>query len=210
MRFAASVLAVQPGAQGAGVGRALLERSLGYAAGTRAGLIVSSNDPRALRLYSLSGFSLRPTLDADGTLDRSALPAPHPAVREGGEDDLDALAVISRRIRGGPHTSEIAFGLHQGARLVRLGERGFAVAQPGQGVWMLAALDEPAATALLWSALELVGDSGEASVRWITQGQDWAMRVVLRAGLRLRVAGALCVRGQPGPLRPYVPSGAFA
>ena len=74
-----SLFAVDPGAQSGGAGRALLARALGYGAGTDAGMIVSSNDPRALRLYGLSGFSLHPTLSADGTVERRALPAPDPA-----------------------------------------------------------------------------------------------------------------------------------
>jgi GNAT superfamily N-acetyltransferase len=61
-----SLLAVRPDAQAAGVGRALLERSLLYGADTDAGLIPSSNDPRALRLYALAGFSLLPTFAATG------------------------------------------------------------------------------------------------------------------------------------------------
>lgn len=204
-----SLLAVDPGVQSRGAGRALMQRALGYRRDCDAGLIVSSNDPRALRLYALSGFCLQPTFQAAGTLDRSALPASHPAVREGDAADLEALAPISRKVRGAPHTDVLAFALGRGARLLRLGDRGFAVAQPGQGVWLLAAHDEEAATALLWSALELGGDADRPSVRWITGGQDWAIEVVLRAGLRLSAYGALCVRGRPGPLRPFVPSAPF-
>jgi hypothetical protein len=75
---------------------------------------------------------------------------------------------------------------------------------------VLVARDEQAAVALLWSALDLAGESDRAGVRWITGEQDWAVEVVVRAGLRLSAHGALCVSGRPGPLRPFVPSGAFA
>jgi GNAT superfamily N-acetyltransferase len=197
-----SLLAVQPGVQATGAGRPLLDHALGYADGTDCGLIVSSNDPRALRLYALAGFSLLPTFQAEGSLDRRSLPRVDAGVRDGGEADLEALASISRDVRGAPHTTELEFALRGGARLVRFGDRGFAVAQPGDGVWLLVARDEPAAAALLWSA--------RPSVRWITGGQDWAVDVVLRAGLRLTAYGALGVRGEPGPLRPFVPSGPFA
>jgi GNAT superfamily N-acetyltransferase len=204
-----SLLAVVPGAQGAGAGRLLLERTLAYGGGTDAGLIPSSSDPRALRLYGLAGFSLLPTFDATGVLDRSALPRTGAEVRAAGSADLEALAAISRDVRGAPHTSEIEFALRSGARLVRLGDRGFAVAVPGRGVWLLVARDDAAAAALLWSALALA-ETEQPSVRWITADQQWAIEIVLRAGLRLVPYGALCVIGNPGPLRPFLPSGPFA
>jgi GNAT superfamily N-acetyltransferase len=205
-----SLLAVRPGVQSAGMGRALLERTMAYNAGTDAGLIVSSNDHRALRLYARAGFSLRPTFEAVGVIDRRALPRPDPGVCERGTGELEALESISRDIRGAPHTPELELAMRSGARLLRLGDRGFALAQPGMGVWLLAARDEQAAIALLWSTLELVGDSERIGVRWITSGQDWAIDVVVRAGLKLSATGALCVSGRPGPLHPFIPSGAFA
>jgi GNAT superfamily N-acetyltransferase len=204
-----SLLAVAPGAQGAGAGRLLLERALAYAGGTDAGLIPSSSDPRALRLYGLAGFSLLPTFEAAGVLDRSALPRTGAEVRAGGTADLEALAAISRDVRGAPHTSELEYALSAGARLVRLGDRGFAVAAPGRGVWLLVARDDDAAAALLWSALALA-ETEQPSVRWITADQQWAVEIVLRAGLRLVPNGALGVIGDPGPLRPFLPSGPFA
>ncbi len=205
-----SLLAVQPGVQSYGAGRALMRRAYDYGVDCDAGLIVSSNDPRALRLYALSGFSLQPTFQATGALDRRALPARAAEVRDGARADLEALAAISRRVRGAAHTSELEFALNRGGRLLRLNDRGFAVANPGHGVWLLVARDEEAASVLLWAALEVAGDAERPSVRWITGGQDWAIDVVLRAGLRVSAYGALCVRGRPGPLRPFVPSGAFA
>lgn len=204
-----SLLAVDPRVQSSGAGRALLERSLDYAAGADAGLIVCSNDPRALALYAGSGFSLRPTLQAKGQVDRRTLPRPRSDVRSGSVNDLEALEPISRAIRGAPHTSEIAFALHRGGELLYIEGRGLAVAQPERGLWLLVALDDDAASALLWSALAVAGDD-ECLVRWITAGQDWAVDVVIRAGLRLGAYGALGVRGRPGPMRPFLPSSAFA
>lgn len=205
-----SLLAVTPETQSAGAGRALLERALAYEAGTDAGLITSSNDPRALRLYARAGFSVLPTFEAAGAIDRSSLPPSHPEIHEGGLQDLEDLAPISRRIRGAPHTRELEFALSQGAQLLRLGDRGFVVVTPGQGVWLLVADDEPAAEALLWSALALSGEPERPPVRWITGEQQWAIEVALRAGLRLAPSRALAVRGRPGPLRPFLPSGPFA
>jgi len=204
-----STLAVDPRAQSAGAGRALLERALGYGA-PQHGLIVSSNDARALRLYAQAGFTLLPTFHAQGPLRRDAAPPPPDGLRELGARELEPLAAISRELRGAPHTAELEFVLARGARLLALAERGFAVATPGQGVWALAARDGDAARALLWGALTLVGESDRPSVRWLTGAQDWAVEVAVAAGLRLASWGALCVRGEPGPLAPYIPSGPFA
>jgi predicted N-acetyltransferase YhbS len=206
-----SLLAVAPGQQGDGAGRALMERALRYGDGATAGLIVGSNDPRALRLYGRAGFALRPTFEAAGPLDRRALPRTHPGVREDDNPDLEALEPIARYIRGAPYTPELELSLGQGGRLLRMGDRGFAVAHPTFGVWLLVARDEEAATALLWSALQLAADDLERPcLRWITGDQEWAIAVALAAGLRLSATGALCVRGRPGPLQPFIPSGPFA
>jgi ribosomal protein S18 acetylase RimI-like enzyme len=203
-----SMLAVEPAVQGTGVGRTLFERALEYGDG-RPGLIVASNDPRALRLYGASGFSLRPAMEARGTIDRRAFPAGAARVIRGSAADLPRIAAISRAVRGAAQTPEIAFVLARGAELLLLGDRGFAVAETGIGVWLLAALDDRSASALLWSALDVAGDV-ERPVRWITAGQDWAVDVVVRAGLQIGAYGALCVRGQPGTLRPFLPSPPFA
>jgi predicted N-acetyltransferase YhbS len=205
-----SLIAVEPGVQGAGAGHELMRRAREYGTDAEAGLIVASNDPRALRLYAQSGFSLIPTFQAEGVPDRRALPRPDPRVRDGDDGDLDALAAIARDVRGAGYSQEIAFELGRDGRLLRLGDRGFAVARPGHSVWLLVARDEDAACALLWHALELVGESDRASVRWITGEQQWAIDVLMRAGLGLSAYGALCVRGDPGPLRPFLPSPPFA
>jgi predicted N-acetyltransferase YhbS len=204
-----SLLSVQPGLQSTGAGRALMARALEYGARTDCGLIVSSNDPRALRLYALSGFSLVPTFQAEGQLDRSKLPRVDARVREC-STDLEPLAGIAREVRGAPYTQELEYAVRRGAQVMRFGDRGFVVAQPGHGVWLLVARDDEAATALLWAGLELGGDPARPSIRWITSGQDWAIDVAVRARLRLTAYGALAVRGRPGSLRPFIPSGPFA
>jgi ribosomal protein S18 acetylase RimI-like enzyme len=205
-----SLLVVDPDAQSSGAGRALLERALTYAgATTDIGLLLSSSDPRALRLYALAGFALLPTFEATGMLDRRTLPPPAGEVHAAGSADLPALEAISREVRGAPHTSELEFALRRGQRLLRLGDRGFAVVAPGRGVWLLVALDEAAASQLLWAALALA-ETEHPSVRWITAEQQWAIRIAVRAGLRLHPYGAVGVRGELGPLRPFLPSGPFA
>jgi GNAT superfamily N-acetyltransferase len=205
-----SLLTVEPGVQSAGAGRALLNRALGYEEGTDAGLIVSSNDPRAMRLYAQAGFSLLPTLQTDGGVDRRVLPRLNGAVRDGDLADFERLAAISRQVRGAPHTAELEYALDQGGQLLCATDRGFAVVVPDHGVWLLAARDDESASSLLWAALGHVGDADRPIVRWLTGDQQWAVDVLVRAGLRLSAYGALCVRGDPGPLRPFLPSGPFA
>jgi len=205
-----SLLTVKPDLQSGGVGRELMRRALEYGADIPHGLIVASDDPRALRLYGISGFRLLPTFEAQGIINRSALPGPDSRVREATPDELEELAPISVAVRGAPHTTELRYALGREGVLLRFGDRGFAVSQPGHGVWLLAAMDDEAATALLWRALELVGATDRPGIRWITGEQDWAISVLLRAGLRLKAAGALAVRGDPGALRPFLPSPPFA
>ena len=205
-----SLLTVAPGTQSAGAGRALLERALGYASELADGLIVSSSDPRALRLYARAGFALRPALAARGIPDRRALRAGARALREGGVRDLAALEAISREVRGGPHTAELRFALERGATLHVIDERGFAVTDPERGPWLLAARDEEAASALLHRALARTPRGAAVRVGWITAEQRWAVEVALRAGLELVPHGALCVRGEPGTRRPFLPSAPFA
>ena len=205
-----SLLTVHPRAQSSGAGRALMERALTYATDTTdVGLITSSSDPRALRLYALSGFALLPTFEVAGAVDRAALPQPDGEVHAAGSADVESLAPISREVRGAPHTLELEYALRMGMRILRVGDRGFAVVSPGRGVWLLVARDEPAASQLLWAALAMAGTE-HPTVRWITAEQQWAVEIVVRAGLRLVPYGALCVRGQAGPLRAFLPSGPFA
>jgi GNAT superfamily N-acetyltransferase len=204
-----SMIAVRPGIQSGGAGRAVFERALAYGPSTDAGLIVSSNDPRALRLYASGGFALVPTLRADGEVDRRALPRNQARVREeDGDADVESLAAMTRAIRGAPYTAELCFALDRGARLLRLADRGFAAVDETGILLELVARDDEAASALLWHALAMA--EGPTRVRWITGAQQWAIDVVLAARLELVAYGALCVRGNPGSLRPFLPSAPFA
>lgn len=202
-----SSLAVRPGSRGRGAGRLLLERSLGYGdADCR--LVVSSNDPRALALYAGAGLSVRPTLQAEGQVRHGAL-ARSTRPREGAEKDVPGLAEISREVRGAPHTAEIRYALENGARLL-LGQEGFVVVRPGSGLWLLVAREEDEARMLLAHALDAVGRCDRPLIRWITEEQRWAIELAEAAGLEITPYGALCVGGEPGPLRPFIPSGPFA
>jgi hypothetical protein len=43
----------------------------------------------------------------------------------------------------------------------------------------------------------------------ITAGNDWAIRTCLHAGLALTPGGGVFTRGDVGPMRPYLPTGAW-
>jgi GNAT superfamily N-acetyltransferase len=207
-----SMLTVDPITQGSSAGRGLFDRAQSYADGTEYGLIVSSSDPRALHLYASAGFSIRPALNAVGQIEPGSLPAPSAAITEvtGDDGELEGLADVSRAVRGGPHTPELRFALAEGWPVLRHGDRGFAVAAPRfNRIWLLVARDEDAADELMTAALGRLAGPAQLMVRWITGGQDWAVRAALAAGLRLEIGSAVAVRGGPATTLPYIPSGPF-
>jgi hypothetical protein len=203
-----SLLTVSPTLErpGGGDGRALVNATLGYDRNTTAGIIIASNDPKALRLYGSSGFALTPVFEASGKLDASRIPALHPDITEVPPEDFHTLAPISQAVRGAAHGDDLLVGLSQGGTVFRLQDRGFVVAIPGRGVWALAALDEQAAIALLWHGLDHVKDDDKCEIGFITGAQQWAIDVLLAVRLPFESRGAIAVRGNPGPLTPYIPT----
>ena len=201
-----SLLIVDPAHQSGGLGRALLARSLEYGdGGRRGGVILASPDPRALRSYARAGFTPHPSLSAKG---RPRAAAPPAGVREGGAEDLALTERVDRAVRGAPHGSDIEALLRADCRLLVAGERGYAVTGGGS-LRLLAALDEGAAADLLRAALAAVPPGDEIAIEWLTARQDWAIGPVVEAGLTLRTDGAVFLRGDVGPFRPYLPSGAY-
>ncbi|MEA2390009.1 MAG: hypothetical protein QOK31_118 [Solirubrobacteraceae bacterium] len=201
-----SLLMVDRDAQSGGLGRRLMVRALEYGTDCRGGLIAASSDPRALRLYGGNGFALHPVLEGMGTVDRSRLPAVR-GVREGDSTDLEFAGRIDARIRGGARVDDVAAMLETGGRLF-VARRGYAVGREGTCV-MLAAEDEQAASGLLWSVLADAPPDGRWLVQWITGRQQWAVAIALEARLKLAIDGALCTRGELGPLHPFLPSGSL-
>jgi len=204
-----SLFVVEKGSRGTGVGGDLMTAALAYGEGCEAGMIASSTHPAAMRSYANAGFVLHPTFTAKGKVRHENVPDT-PNVREGGTEDLDLVAEVDRHLRGASHDPDLEFMLGAGNMLVSDGEqgRGYAVLQDGE-LWLLGATDEETASELLWASLAAHGPDEEMEVRWITAPQAWAVRVVLAAGLDLQPDGPICVRGTPGPLTPYLPSGPY-
>jgi hypothetical protein len=172
-------------------------------------MIASSTHPAAMRRYALAGFTLQPTLMANGEVRRESLPADL-KTRVGTEADFELAARVDRVVRGASHGPDLEFMLRTSSHLlVAEGTEGdgYAVVREGSP-GLLAATTRETAIDLLWSCLAQ-SDGAGVEVHWITGSQSWAVPVVLKAGLSLSPAGPICVRGKLGPLTPYLPSGPF-
>ena len=204
-----SLFAVDEAHRNTGLGGRLLGQALHYAEGCKGAMIASSQHPAAMRSYARAGFDLHPTLSASGSVRRGSIPAKL-AVRDGEEGDLELAAEVDRAVRGAAHGPDLATMLGTGRLLVaeRPSGRGYAAERDGSPA-VLAATDPGIARDLLWACLEQTPPGGKANVDWITGAQNWAVPVVLDAGLSLSVAGPICTRGELGPLTPYLPSGPF-
>jgi GNAT superfamily N-acetyltransferase len=203
-----SWLAVDPAAQERGVGRRLLAAALEHGRDARGGIIQSSVDPRALRLYATSGFDVLPCLAAAGIVDRGAIP---PGLRsvEAGPDALELGRALGRDVRGGGYDpDDLRTLLDSGFPFLRAGDDGIAFHAGGHPV-LLVARDEATATDLLWSCLAAAPNGATVMVDGLAAGQDWAVRACLAAGLALSPDAPLFVRGELGPLRPWLPNGAY-
>lgn len=198
-----SLLVVDPAAQSIGVGGALLRRTLAYGEDARGAVILASSDPRALRAYVRAGFTMHPSAVAVGT-PRDV--AADPAVRPWEDGDHALAAALDRALRGAAHGADLDAQAAAGCERLVLPGAGYAV-HKGGAVKQLSARDEAAAAALLRTVLARA--RGEATVEWLTAEQQWATDVAVAAGLELRPAGAVFRRGETGPFRPYLPSGAY-
>jgi GNAT superfamily N-acetyltransferase len=214
-----SLLIVDPALHSRGVGRRLLEAVLPDPGSP--GLIAASPDPRAVALYTAAGFRPRPTLMSSGPLRRP--PAPQPEVRDGGPPDLDGCDEVDRWARGAWRRPDLELLLAHGTRLRVLDGEGFAMAS-GSRLLTLSARSEAASATLLRDHLAGQPPGAAVEVGWITQDSQWALDVLLDAGVGFAPMGALCVRpagrpgeGTPGRPRPdgslprgtYLASGAY-
>ena len=205
-----SLFAVAADHRNTGVGRDLLERALAYEDGCKGAMIASSKHPAAMRTYARSGFDLHPSLIASGVVRREAIPSGL-AVRDGEAQDLELAAEVDRVVRGAAHDPDLGHMIATGCRLLVAegpSGRGYVAESDGSPA-VLAATGPEVARDLLWACLERAPSGGQAKVHWITGRQNWAVPVVLEAGLSLSPFGPICTRGDLGPLTPYLPSGSF-
>ena len=203
-----SGMTVLPDRQAKGAGTKLMRAALTHAEGTRGGLICSSVDPKAMRLYARAGFDLRPCVAAAGIVDRTKIPA---SLESRESDDAEQAAELSVPVRGGAYGAEdlAALAARPGFGMRLLDGRGFAIHYGNGSPSVLCAHDEEAAQDLLWSCFAHGQPGASVHVDFITAGQDWAVQTVLRAGLPLSPEGPLYTRGDLGPLRPWLPSGSL-
>jgi GNAT superfamily N-acetyltransferase len=204
-----SLFAMRADLQGRGHGRRLLARGLDYGEGTRGGIILSSTHPAAMRSYARAGFRLHPCVAAAGPLNASRIPDGLRSRPGDPEADRATIDRASRHARGATHAPDVAFSVGTGQfALLVCEDRGYAMYREGSPA-LLAAVDEEAATDLLWSCFATAAPG--TSVHWdfATAGQDWAVAVALEAGLSLTPDGPVFVRGTLGAMAPYLPSGAW-
>jgi GNAT superfamily N-acetyltransferase len=205
-----SLLVVDPAAQSTGAGRRLLDATLSYAEGCDRGVILSSNDHRAIRAYATSGLSLFPQVMATGkpTLDKA--PQSVARVRDGSVADADFANEVDRVVRGAGRGSDHGWIVEVAPMYVvddKTG-RGYAYLRNGE-VYLLAATDEATAAALMWRCFAQAADEGvEANVEHLTGEQQWAIAAALDARLTIKPGGPVFWRGTTPP-RAYIPSGAF-
>ena len=200
-----SMLFAHPRAQGQGVGRQLMAKVMDYADGSRVRMIMTSEDPRALRRYSAAGLAIHPAVQMEGKADPKAIPSDLPG-REGSADDVDFVADVDKTLDRN-RREDVEFLLTQGFTMEIVDDgahRGFGLHLDGR-MTMLGATDDQTATTLLWRMFAASGDK-KISGYCLTAGQDWAVKVALAARLSVKPGGPLFVAGMQPP-GPWIPSG---
>ena len=196
--------AVVPGAQGLGLGRALLAPALEHGKGSLRGMLNASNDPKAVRRYHAAGFRLYPQMFLRGRPDRSTIPVIE-KVREGSASDIELMDSIDRRTRGAAHGADHEILLEQYRLVVSDAGNGQGYAYLDNGAALLAATDRRTAARLMWEA---IASSDDLLMGHITPENDWAVEVGLAARLDLDQDGYLALRHMKPP-KPYLGHGAF-
>ena len=189
-----ALLVVEPGAQSAGAGSALLRAAMATAPAGGIGTFVSSRDARAMRAYRKAGFRLLPALSGHGPVVPVGL-GEHGGVRPG---DLDRDA---ERVGVAHLAVDIAYCTGAGADLL-VADGGCALvlrAGARTAVRVLTATDPAEGQRLLRAALLQAGP-GEVWVGPVAPQQDWAVDVLVEARVELDQSGPLAVSGVPDPL----------
>ena len=208
-----SQLGTLPGRQGRGVGKELLRLALTHGDPQSPGTVQCSRDPKAMALYTSFGFVLHPVVAAWGAMRPGALERPPEVERYEPEQvtdrELRIVTAVDRKVRGAARTVDIVSMLAQpGNRLLLHSDRGYAVAKDDRIV-TLGARDEESATMVLQTMLAEAPVGETIEINWLTSAQQWAIRVVVEAGIELQPFGPVMVRGMDGPPAPYIPSGGY-
>ena len=208
-----SQLGTVPGRQGRGVGRELLRLALSHGDPERPGTIQCSRDPKAMALYAGFGFALHPVVAGWGVMRPGSVARPAEVRRVEPDEvtavDLDAVTAVDRAVRGSSRTVDIVSMLAQpGNRLLLHADRGYAVARD-ERIVTLGARDEESASTVLRTMLAEAPAGETIEINWLTSAQQWAIGVVVEAGIELQPYGPVMVRGMDGPPRPYIPSGGY-
>lgn len=200
---------VSPALQGQGLGSRLLESALDHGQGCLRGMLSASPDPRAARRYRLAGFSLHPTMDLSGVVDRSCLPVVE-RVREGSSSDIDLMDSVDRQVRDSAHgvDHELLTTLYRLVVVDRSTGSGYAYVESDGSPYLVAATNRRSATDLLWECLASSDPAASCTVGHVTPANEWAVDVGLAARLDLRSQGYLGLRHMKPPM-PYLPSGHF-
>jgi GNAT superfamily N-acetyltransferase len=196
--------AVVPGAQGLGLGKALLAPALEYGSGSLRGMLNASGDPKAVRRYHAAGFRMYPQMFLRGTPDRTRIPVID-KVREGSLGDVDLMDSVDRRTRGAAHGPDHEILMQQYRLVVSDSSTGQGYAYLDDGAALLAATDRRTAARLLWEA---IASSDDVLIGHVTPENSWAVDVGLAAGLELDQGGYQALRHMR-PAAPYLPHGAL-
>jgi hypothetical protein len=208
-----SQLGAVPGRQDRGLGRELLRLALSHGDGDSPGTIQCSRDPKAMALYTGAGFSLHPVVGAWGPLRSPATSRPSEVTRHTRAEvtaaHLDVVTAIDRFVRGSARTVDVEMMLSEdGARLLLHEDQGYAVTKDDRLVTM-GGRTEASATLVLRALLAEVPPGGMVELNWLTSTQQWAISLLVEAGVELVPYGPVMVRGMPGPPHPYIPSGGY-
>jgi GNAT superfamily N-acetyltransferase len=199
--------AVLPGRQGRGIGKPLLAAALDHGRACTRGMLASSADSKAVRVYHQAGFDLHPQMHFSGTLDRSVLPVVE-KVREGAAADIELMDSLDRAARGAGHGPDHELMLRTWRLLVSDTSTGsgYAYVDERGRLALLAASNRRTATRLLWAALAEGAD--QVTIGHVTGANQWVLDVGFAARLALHQEGYLGLRGMKPPA-PYVHHGAL-
>ncbi|MET7620501.1 GNAT family N-acetyltransferase [Streptomyces sp. NPDC005408] len=192
-----ALLFVHPDAQGRGIATHLLKHASHYGADCTHRVIVSSENPAALRLYLSLGLRAYPGFRASG-IPQGGIRRITSSIEPGSVADIGLVTEIDRANTTATRGEDIRYLLDQGARLVLGSARnthGFAVLRPGDGlvsgspVMLAADTPEVARDLLLWT---LQQQDGPVSLYGLTATHHWAIDACDAVRLTLRPGPTLC------------------